>query len=273
MPSRLQRVQKGLARRVRRRLVTAPQQPPGKPARRKPDAPPEDEQGNAQSLTFDAPEEARTWLVLFGGRKNRVGLAPFEFFNITHGIPTKRLFVRDLSQAWYHQGAGEAGDSIEQVAQSLERALDGHEHDRVVVAGLSAGGYAALLFGALLQADVVLAFSPQTVIDPRVLTEMDDQRWKEPLEELEREGKLDARWVDLRDVLPAARTEATRLEVHYDATFALDRLHAERIAPIDGVHLYPREGGGHNVPKAMRESGELPVVLRRALSSDHGPLA
>ncbi len=262
--SQLGRVKKGLTRRARRLTGGAPPAPAPRPSQQRE---PVDE--STPALTFDLDDvDARTWLILFGGRKNRVGLPPFEFFRVTQGIGTKRLFVRDLDQAWYHQGAREAGADIDEVAATLRRALDGQEHDRVVATGLSAGGYAALMFGTLLGVDTVLSFSPQTVIDPDVLAELDDQRWKAPLEELKDAGLLDPRWLDLRESLPRARNGQTRCEIHYDASFTVDRRHAERLANVDGVDLYPREGGGHNVPKAMRDSGELAGVLSRALGAE-----
>ena len=39
--------------------------------------------------------------------------------------------------------------------------LDEQDVERLVMIGSSAGGYAALAFGALLQADLVLSFSPR----------------------------------------------------------------------------------------------------------------
>jgi hypothetical protein len=248
--SQIERVKRGLARRVQRRLA--------------PDFY-KDIHNKEVSLTLDLESDAPTWLLLFGGRAGGMGLPPFEFFKVTKGIPTKRLFVRDLEQAWYHQGIAEAGTSIAETATYLKGVIDGQEHDRLVVTGISAGGYAALVFGSLLGADTVLAFSPQTVLDPDLLLAMDDDRWDKPLRELMAAGKLDPAWLDLKEALPCARAPETRCEVHFDRTLDADRLHAERIAGPQGIELFPREGGGHNIPGALRASGELETVLCRAL--------
>ena len=88
------------------------------------------------------------------------------------------------------------------MAGSLSAVLAERESRRVVTAGLSAGGYAALLFGALLGVDTALAFAPQTVVDPHVLAEMGDERWTEPLFALEREGALDQSWTTCRPRCP-----------------------------------------------------------------------
>lgn len=249
------RVRKGLVRRTRRRFA--------------PDFY-KDIHDPSVSLTLDLESDSRTWLILFGGRAGGMGLPPFEFFKVTKGIPTKRLFVRDLSQAWYHQGIAEAGSNIPEMAASLKRIVAEHEHDRLVVTGISAGGYGALLFGTLLGADTVLAFSPQTVLDLEILAAMDDHRWDRPLKRLSDAGELDPRYMDLRAALPGARCADTQCEIHFDGTFTADRLQAERLAGLEGVHLHPRDGGGHNIPKLLRETGELESVLCGALGVTRG---
>ena len=110
-------------------------------------------------------------LLAFGGMVGRIGIPPFEFFSLAGSIPVKRLFVRDLRQAWYHLGVPDHGATLAQVAESLCRLIAPHEVERLVVAGTSAGGYAALVFGAMLGADSVVCFAPQTVLDLELLAE------------------------------------------------------------------------------------------------------
>jgi pimeloyl-ACP methyl ester carboxylesterase len=222
-------------------------------------------------LSLDLERDSSTLLVAFGGMKGMLGVPTFEFFKSTGGIAVKRLFVRDLRQAWYHHGIPGHGDTIEGVSASLGALLAGHGVERLVVAGNSAGGYAAMLFGTLLQADVVLGFAPQTVIDLEILASMNDHRWDEQVREAIARGGLDPRWTDLAAALPAVRTANTRYELYFDASFPPDALHAERMAHLEGVRLHPHEGGSHSVALDMRASGELTRALQRALAS--GPAA
>jgi pimeloyl-ACP methyl ester carboxylesterase len=216
-------------------------------------------------LSLDMERDSSTVLLAFGGMKGLLGVPPFEFFKATGGIEVKRLLVRDLRQAWYHRGIPGHGASIEDVGQSLRELLARHGARRLVVAGNSAGGYAAMLFGTLLEADVVLGFAPQTVLDPAVLAEMDDHRWDEQLSSLVAAGGLDMRWADLGRALPSARTGDTRYELYFDDTFRLDRLHAERVAGLTGARLHRHAGGSHSIALEMRASGELARALRSAL--------
>jgi pimeloyl-ACP methyl ester carboxylesterase len=204
-----------------------------------------------------------TLLIAFGGMQGQLGMPPFEFFKATGSMPVKKLFVRDLRQAWYHRGIPGHGEGIDGVAAALKQITRAHGARRLVCAGNSAGGYAALLFGTLLEADVVLCFAPQTVIELGALAEMEDHRWDEQLHALQ--GALDARYTDLARALPAAGRGATAYELYFDDTFATDRRHAERLGALDGLRLHRLQGGAHGVVREMREAGELDRVLQEAL--------
>jgi hypothetical protein len=217
-------------------------------------------------LSLQMRPRSRTLLIAFGGMRGELGMPPFEFFKATEGISVKRLFVRDLRQAWYHRGIPGHGDTIEQAAAALGGLVARHRVQRLVVAGNSAGGYAALLFGTLLDADVALCFAPQTVLDLDVLAAFDDHRWDEQIVALARDGVLDPRFADLSVALPTLERPRTSFQVYFDASFDVDRLHAERVAPVPGVVLHPQAGGKHGIAREMRDSGQLDEVLRRALS-------
>jgi hypothetical protein len=209
--------------------------------------------------------DSATLLLAFGGMAGQLQIPPFEFFKLTGEMPVKRLFVRDLHQAWYHRGVQGYGLTIEEVAKSLQRLIARSDVDRLVVAGVSAGAYAALVFGTLLGADRTLCFAPQTTIDQGVLAEMGDHRWDDRLSPLAASGSLDSDWTDLRDALPAARRAATRYDLYFDGSFDLDRLHAERLEGTEGLRLHHVAEGEHEVARKMRDTGELEQVLRSAL--------
>jgi pimeloyl-ACP methyl ester carboxylesterase len=221
------------------------------------------------ALCADLRGDSHTLLIAFGGIRGQLAVPPFEFFRATRGIPVKRLFVRDLRQAWYHLGVPGYGTSVEGLAEALRDLLARHDVDRLVVTGNSMGGYAALVFGTLLGANTVLAFGPQTVLDPDALLAMQDHRWEDLLGELRAAGALDAHWTDLRRALPGQRRGRIRYELYFDDSLRPERLHAERLLGIEGVRLYRFGRGGHEVARSLREAGALDVILRRALDAGH----
>ena len=175
--------------------------------------------------------------------------------------------MRDLHQAWYHRGMPGHGATLTSVAESLGELISEHAIDRLVVAGNSAGGYAALVFGTLLDADVVLCFAPQTVLDLDVLGAIGDHRWDRHLEPLVDAGALDPRWIDLGSALAGTAHGDTRYEVYFDESLSVDRQHVERLLGLENLHVYRFGRGRHHLVRALRDSGALAQILRRALQA------
>jgi len=215
--------------------------------------------------------DSRTLLIALGSLSKGVEPPVFEWVKLTRALACKRVLIRDLHQAWYQMGVPGHGDSLSAMVDSLQALIAGHDVDRMVVIGSSSGGYAALVLGTLLGADTVIAFGPQTTLDPDHLAEMRDLRWDEPLGELREQGLIDARWIDLQTALAPARWADTRYELYFDESLRSDRRHAERLAGLEGVRLHRVEGAEHFVARAMRERGTLANVLAEALAPPTRP--
>jgi pimeloyl-ACP methyl ester carboxylesterase len=223
------------------------------------------------ALSLDMDSDSRTLLLAFGGMNMGIGMPPFEFMSLTGEIPVKRLFVRDLHQAWYHRGVPGYGTTLTSVADSLAETLAEHDVERLIVTGNSAGGYAALVFGTLLRADVVLCFAPQTVLDLDFLASIGDHRWDDLLRPLVETNALDARWIDLGVAMTEAANGETVYRVFVDDTLSVDRLHVERLRGIDGLRVHRFGRGRHHLVRELRDSGALQHVLQMALHAPAGP--
>src|SRR3954453_9099216 len=116
------------------------------------------------SVGYELSSPSSTMLIAFAAL-SAFRPPPFHLFDFTSGFEVKRLLVRDPTRVWYHRGIPRFGDTIDKAAASLRALLDDLGVERLVTLGSSAGGYAALVFGALLDADLALSFSPQTNID------------------------------------------------------------------------------------------------------------
>lgn len=206
---------------------------------------------------------SRALLVAFGGIIGALGIPPFEFFNLTKGFALSRVYVRDLDQAWYHAGLRGVSSSAAETAEVLRTLVAESGAERVVLVGNSMGGYAALLFGALLGADVVHAFSPQTFVDRASRSMHGDRRWSAQLEPVHRANPPHL------DLLPLLRDRDGdgQMIVHYSPADALDTIHAERLRGLPRVELRRHADGGHNVIKHLRQSGALDAIVRGALST------
>ena len=70
----------------------------------------------------------------------------------------KHVFVRDIQKQWYIEGISQKYNSPAALLKLLQELTIGF---RVYIMGSSAGGFAALLYGSLLQVDRVYAFNAQ----------------------------------------------------------------------------------------------------------------
>ncbi|MBD2580227.1 hypothetical protein [Oscillatoria sp. FACHB-1406] len=82
----------------------------------------------------------------------------------------KVIFLRDVFKQWYLEGINGEINSIEKLAEFLKQESQGLD---IICIGSSAGGYAATLFGALLNAKKVFNFSGQFSLIPYLETERD----------------------------------------------------------------------------------------------------
>src|SRR5215208_5842577 len=175
-------------------------------------------------VVLDLETESPTLLVLFGGIAGGVSMPVFEFFRLTSGFPAKKAFLRDPRRGWYQLGIPGVGNSAVDVRTFLTRAIERAGAERVVMAGASAGGFAALLFGCWCDVDEAIAFSPQTFIDAENRRLAGDARWAEQIDSLHAAMTGRSPTLDLLDVLPQDPCK-TRFQVHVSTDDPLDLFH------------------------------------------------
>ena len=71
----------------------------------------------------------------------------------------KHIFIRDLYKSWYLLGISSQSPTVESLCEFLRKEVNGYQE--VIMVGISSGGYAAILFGSMLKATTILAFSAQ----------------------------------------------------------------------------------------------------------------
>ena len=220
-------------------------------------------------VVLDLATESRALLILFGGIAGGVSMPVFEFFHVAADVPAKKAFLRDPRRGWYQLGIPGVGETAQSIKDFLDAAIAQADVDRVIMAGASAGGFAALLFGALSRVDDVIAFSPQSFIDAGNRSRADDERWPEQIAALHGQAAGRALALDLLDVLPRDPGK-TRFQLHVSTDDALDMLHARRLADLAGVRIVEHERGGHRLVKTLRDRGQLQPILVQALGAPPG---
>lgn len=215
-------------------------------------------------IAIDFSSNYRSLLIAFGGIAGKMGVTPFEFFNLSKGFDVNRIYVRDLAQAWYHQGLPGVADDIDGVVGFLREKISQSHASKVILVGNSMGGYAAILFGILLDADIVHAFSPQTFIDRLHRFRYFDRRWRKQIQNTYRlAGK---KYFDLRTVLhDNHKGLKCKINIFYSYSHRLDRVHADRLSSLPNVELHAFKRGGHRLVRHLRDTGELNKIINRSL--------
>ncbi len=189
---------------------------------------------------------------VFQGKNQRLTTEPLTFFRATGLLDANLVMLRDPHRFFYHAGIDDELTDLDAVRARLAACRQELPHvRRAFCLGTSMGGYAAILFGHYLKADVVYAFSPQTLLDLKVISD--------------RSGRTDT-WR-----FPKAHRNLTRLladynghtryKVFYCEGSVKDRLFAENIRGLGGVELCPQPGNTHRVIQEMDRSGLLSEAL------------
>lgn len=82
----------------------------------------------------------------------------FEWYRTRVNRATKHIFLRDIKKQWYLNGINEELNSIEKLFAFLKIETAGY---KTIALGSSAGGYAAVLFGSMLRAEMIYTFNGQ----------------------------------------------------------------------------------------------------------------
>lgn len=224
-----------------------------------------DAQLNCSDRPFlmDVGNGSTTLMVAFSGISGGFGIYPFEFFNITRQFNVDKIFVKDQTKSWFQQGVHGMTASLEETAQLLRKLIDQHRYEKVVFLGNSMGGYAAIALGVLAGADEVLAFAPQTFLDPDNRSHHRDNRWPQEIGALPPQS--DPRFLDLKRLLDGSAFEGI-VRLYYASDERIDAAHARHIESCRGVELSAYPEGGHLLVQHMKKSGELYRVLRNTFA-------
>lgn len=114
-------------------------------------------------------------IICFGGMGLKMGqIPPFEFLNYLSSIYKDKVdlaFYIDREQCWYHRGFKGITKNIKQTKRYLNKKIIQNKYKKIIFMGVSAGGYASILFGSLLKVSHVISFIPRTKLDKNYYNE------------------------------------------------------------------------------------------------------
>jgi len=175
------------------------------------------------------------------------------------------LLVRDTANSWFHNVPGVEGGVVGLVRRL---AVYVRGYSRIVCMGYSMGGYAALLLGKLLRADVILSFAPQTVLTVDGMAQLSDARWSDYLHAV-RALEAPVEHMDLKCLFSTAGRFAkpVRTSIYYpSAGDELDLLHAKHLAGCADLTALDGCVAHSGFAIWLRRSGALRMLVDEAVS-------
>ena len=116
--------------------------------------------------------DSESLIICFGGMSLQIGgILPFEFLNYLSKVYTTKVdlyFYIDKEQCWYHKGIHGITTNIDDTVSYLNNIINQKSYKKVIFMGISAGGYASILFGSLCNVSNVISFIPRTTAENKM---------------------------------------------------------------------------------------------------------
>lgn len=119
-------------------------------------------------------------IISFGGAANKMGgILPFEFLNFLNSNfqNCDKYFYIDTKKYRYHKGIDGVSTNIDETVEYLRNIISRYKNRYFI--GVSAGGYAAILFGSLLNIEHVIAFIPPTLCNMKYDKRTFDKKYED----------------------------------------------------------------------------------------------
>ncbi len=215
-------------------------------------------------FTVERGKDPSVLVVAFTGFGGKLSVPTFDFLRSTELLNYSRILLCDNSRTCYMNGIPPIAQDLGALAALLRQHIDELAPRCTMFIGSSGGSHAAILFGHLLGADYVHAFSPMTNLDPAYF------RASEAREDVEELGEAVARmehvpatahpYFDLRQVLGQSNGR-TLYNLHVCSQSARDLARAIRLDGLPGVTIHRHQCNHHRVVVWLaRERLLLPLL-------------
>ncbi len=198
--------------------------------------------------------------LFFGGIVGSIGMPPFEFYQASKILEFSRVFVRDLSQSWYQRGLPGIGSNAADIGGYLNGLIKNSGASEIIFVGNSMGGYAALLFCAMLKTGKAVVFSPQTFLSTDKRQQYDDRRWPSQITLLH-QSHVESDIVDLKEWIRQNAPDM-KANVYVSTLDVLDTKHADELTEFANIRIHRFHQAGHSLVTKLRDDGMLAQILR-----------
>ena len=200
--------------------------------------------------------------IAFAGLPTNLSEVRHDFYHQTSGMDCSKIFVKDPTMRWYQKGIDAEIDSIPKLQRKLEELVAELNPSRIVCIGISAGAYAALLFGHLLKADKVHSFGPQTFLSPE-LHKKYQIPWETWCENLIRvHNCAEETGTDYHELRPILMdNQKTEHIIHVCSRHVIDMKYAYYLVDVPGLRIVEYDCDEHAPASYLKRFDKLREVL------------
>ena len=199
-------------------------------------------------------------IIIFSGMGGDKQPPTFIFHKFLSQYKCDKLFLIDLNYSWFLNNPNFGNQhGIEHIKNLFEfiKSYIKPRHTRTYTLGCSAGGFACILYGNLLNVTKCLSFAPQTVIHPKKEMLFGDTRWKSQSELIK--SIVHEQILDLKTFIPF--NMPTTLYYSNEK----DRKHCEHIVHDKCEIIYKNYSGNHLTALNMKKDGSLKIIFDNLL--------
>lgn len=220
-----------------------------------------------ECILVQTEEKSDVLIIAFWGLMAKIGFPVFEFFNMLSPLWINVIYIRDLNQSRYHWWLRWLSSSLHETADIISKHIAAIEPRKTIFLWNSAGWYAAILFGILLDCDEVHAFAPQSYLS--LLRKLYSRDFRYRLLHVK------VFFIDILCPKQFLYNDLNYLKkypyksniiIYYDPEHKQDTLHAQRISKLPHTILH-RYSWGHSVIKKMKQSWELLDIITHAIKT------
>lgn len=184
--------------------------------------------------------------------------------------PLNRIMLRDRSNQWYLRGVDGVGNSPTQVVDRLNYIIAAMMPSQVWCIGESMGGFAAIMYGILLNASRIVSFGSLSTFSPSFASQYRDLRWHSIMKRLGEDP------ISITTDLPTLAHHygfdnplhivvGTSAGAQAPESINLDVMHSQRFAGLSSVHYHYYPEGEHAVTAWLASNRQFDALLMRCL--------
>jgi hypothetical protein len=200
------------------------------------------------SYVVDIHPGSKKLYIIFAGIGGGVNIPVFEFVKSAGLFNENIIFIKDISKSWYLNGINSSINDVSKLTKFLLNEVNKIEPKDIIFVGNSMGGFAAILFHAMMQIGRCIVFSPQTFILEKLRCEYNDKRWPLLINPLNKIGLYNQELLNIT-ALPSTLNSPLNVTIHVCSNHRLDFIHAKLFEKLNKAFIFEYRFGGHLLVK------------------------